>query len=101
MTTRQLVELTEQFHPWDEEGQTLEGFLGPNEEISVGDEGGTTLRRYVTTEEGDIAFLSPPSLERWLGKVEDGVWVKILYESNITTKNGIMKKFKVWVEQPE
>jgi len=97
-----MVELKEDFKPWNEPGTHLAGYLGPREKIPVGSDGQTSWKRQMKTEEGEVlTFLSPDwSLESLLSKIAEGTFVEIKYEGESQTGSGNMKKdFKVWLEQ--
>jgi len=98
MAERKLVEVKEDFIPWNEPGTNIAGDLGPREKIPIGTDGQWSWRRQIRTEEGEIkSFLSPDwSLESKLTKIPEGTWVEIEYLGETPTGSGNMKKnFKV------
>lgn len=98
-----MVEVKEDFRPWNEPGTSIAGFLGPREKISVGSDG-QSWKRQIKTEEGEIvSFLSPDwSLESMLSKIAEGTFIEIQFEGETTTGSGNMKKnFKIFQEQVE
>jgi len=96
---RRIQKISERFIPWDTIGTVNAGWVGSAEEITVGEDQGTTKRRTMRTDEGEIiAFLSPMSLERSLSHVGVGEWCQIEYVADQQTRNGVMKIFEVYKE---
>jgi len=105
MSQRNMVEIQENFHIWNQEteGRTIEGYLGPADEITVGD-GDISIKRVILADDGQlIGFLSPRfSLEPKLKIAGEGTYIAITYVGEELMKSGnSLKKFKVWTDQPD